>query len=176
MASETTNLKRVISGNDADGPRLPTNAVIVTQDVFGSGDLLSTTQLALTSGFNVLQAYKAALAFSFVFELNLEAEIRTRRMRIFTSFVASLTKDMLTSVTCNAWRRSKRRNCSAAGRATSEEQFFAKSWLIRPKCGAAVTRAPAAAVFGTFIMDREAGAPPTSDCSIICVHHAVQGG
>jgi len=171
MASKTTNLKRVISGNDAAGSRLPTNAVSVTQDVSGSGGLLGTTQLALTSGFNVLQAYKAALAFSFVFERNLEADIRTRRMRILTSFVASLIKD----ITCTRGAAANAATALQRG-ATSEEQFFAKSWLIRPKCGAAVTRAPAAAVFGAFIMDREAGAPPTSESSIICVRHAVQGG
>jgi len=48
--------KQVISGNDAAGPQLPvpTYAVSVTQHIFGSGHLLGTMQLALTSGFHIL--------------------------------------------------------------------------------------------------------------------------
>jgi len=57
------NNKQVISASDAAGSGLPTNAVSITQCVFGIGHLLGTTQLALTSGFNALQAYKAAFTF-----------------------------------------------------------------------------------------------------------------
>jgi len=45
------NNKQVISGNDAAGPRLPTDAERIMQRVFGSDGLLGTAQLALTSDF-----------------------------------------------------------------------------------------------------------------------------
>jgi len=57
------NNKEIISDNDTAGHLLPINAISIMQRVFGSSGLLGTTQLALTSGFNVLQAYKTALAF-----------------------------------------------------------------------------------------------------------------
>jgi len=56
IASKTITNKRkqVISGNDAAGPQLPTNAVSIMQQIFSSDHLLGTVQLALISGFHVL--------------------------------------------------------------------------------------------------------------------------
>jgi len=56
IASKTiiNKRKQVISGNDAAGPQLPTNAVSIMQQIFGSDCLLGTMQLALTSSLHVL--------------------------------------------------------------------------------------------------------------------------